>query len=650
MKIERIVVVFVGATLACSSGGDDGLERVVLTSEVGSYSQPAYSPDGTRLAFVRSHEGEQTIWTTAPDGSDAKRMTEPSAIKQMLNWSPDSRTLAYASDAGEGLQDIWTVSTNTGEATPLTMSGMQVWPRFSPDGSRILFVRFNEGSIESVVMPVEGGEPRPMGSGQNVDAEFGMWSPDATRIAFQSQKDARVTISVVASDGGGASTLTSDGFEFLVEWSPDGSELLYVSRRTGLGDIWTIPSGGGTPRQITTDIRNDGSPTYSPDGAWIAYLSERGGQDDVWIVPSAGGESIRVTNDAAEESGLTWNPDGKGLTYVYSEQVNHIYSVPAEGGEIRQLTTGDEDQLAPQISPDGKWIAYEIERGGTDNVYIMDLDGGEPRPLVEAASDDNLPRWSPDGSMVAFLSYRGGPPGVWVVPAEGGAPRRISPEGHVSQDFRWSPDGDWISFQSTAAGGIVKIMVAPAQGGEARLVADMDFAQGAEWSPDGNTLAFSVLRNEGDDLVATIYRVPAAGGTPIALTSDNLPDGPEWSPDGSMIAFVGSLDGSQGDIYVMDADGSNIRQLTDHPADEANPQWSPDGSEIRFATQQNGSRDIAAVSVVGGDVRMIAETPLNVGGSGHLSPDGSTIVFVGTPVGNQLVSVNIARLLEGEMN
>ena len=168
MKIERIAVILVGATLGCSGGGDDGLERVVLTSEVGSYSGPAYSPDGTRLAFVRSHEGEQTIWTTAPDGSDASPLTEPARNQGDLDWAPDSRTIAYVDDS-EGFADLWTVSTTTREATRITDGRASMQPQFSSDGSRILFGSFVEGTVNTWIMPAVGGKADPVVGDPNAD-------------------------------------------------------------------------------------------------------------------------------------------------------------------------------------------------------------------------------------------------------------------------------------------------------------------------------------------------------------------------------------------------------------------------------------------------------------------------------------------------
>ncbi len=646
MKVERIAVILVGATLACGGGGDDGLDRVALFSEAGTYFEPTYSPDGTTLAFVRNQEGEQTIWTAAPDGSDANAVTPPRRLNAQLAWAPDSRTLAYVSDA-EGLQDLWKVSTTTGEATRLTEIGASLEAQFSADGSRILFLSLRGGSIGSWVMPADGGEADPVVGDTSALAEFAMWSPVDARIAFAVEKESRSTISVATQEGDASTALTSEGFEFLEEWSPDGEELVFTSRRTGMRDIWTVPADGGAPRQLTQDIRDDWAPTYSPDGTWIAYHSERGGQDDIWIVRSEGGESIRVTNDAAEEASVTWNPDGQGLTFVYSDQISHLYAAPVEGGELRQLTFDDEDHSQPRVSPDGQWIVYVAERGGSDNVYVMPVDGGEARALLEAPSDDINPQWSPDGSMIAFESTRGGTGGVWVVPAAGGEPLRVSPEGSQSFGIEWSPDGNAIAFTSSAEGGLGKVMTAPATGGDATLISDIDLAQDIRWSPDGSTLLFAALDSEGDVPVATIYRVPAGGGSAVPLTSDHLPYGQRWSPDGSMIVFTADPGGDGNEIFVMNADGSNVRQLTDHPQANQAPRWSVDGSEVIFATRRNGSWDLAAVSVDGGDVRMVAETPLGVGGRKDLTPDGSTVVFVGIPVGNQLVSVNVAPLLGG---
>ncbi len=175
-------------------------------------------------------------------------------------------------------------------------------------------------------------------------------------------------------------------------------------------------------------------------------------------------------------------------------------------------------------------------------------------------------------------------------------------------------------------------------------------ATGVRWSPDGSTLLITTQEYGGDELTGSIYRLPASGGTPVLLTTgETFPSQPRWSPDGLMIAFTAELDGENNEIFVMNADGSNERRLTDHPRDDVVPQWSHDGAEIRFSTRRNGTWDIAAVPVAGGDVRMIAETPLNVG-SWWLSPDGSTVVFVGTPDGNQIVSVSVESLLASETN
>jgi Tol biopolymer transport system component len=97
----------------------------------------------------------------------------------------------------------------------------------------------------------------------------------------------------------------------------------------------------------------------------------------------------------------------------------------------------------------------------------------------------------------------------------------------------------------------------------------------------------------------------------------------------------------------MDADGTNVQQLTTHPASDALPLWSPDGTQIHFVTQRNGEGDLAVVASDGGPVRMLTETPTINEVRGWWTPDGAMIVYVAGDRSNQIVSVNLAPLLSG---
>jgi len=325
--------------------------------------------------------------------------------------------------------------------------------------------------------------------------------------------------------------------------------------------------------------------------------------------------------------------------------VSHIFRVPLDGGEQQQLTTGEEDAFQPVISPDGTLLAFGAERSGSDAILIMPAEGGEPRVLVEGSGDNDRPRWSPDGSEVAFMSTRGGKSGIWVVPSEGGEAARVSPEEAWSEDAEWSPDGSTIAFVSDAAGGLGKLMTAPAGGGEATLVVDIDLVGDQDWSPDGQSIVFTAFGSGETAQVRRVYRVSPDGGNPVLLTEGQDAFQPRWSADGTMIAYAASVgEGNRSDIYVMDADGSNKRQLTTHPQTDMVPRWTPDGAHLYFATRRNGSWDIGMVPVAGGDVQVVHQTPMNVVGH-QISPDVSMLYFSAAPTDNQLVTVDVGHLL-----
>jgi TolB protein len=175
-------------------------------------------------------------------------------------------------------------------------------------------------------------------------------------------------------------------------------------------------------------------------------------------------------------------------------------------------------------------------------------------------------------------------------------------------------------------------VVHPDGSGLVKVTTDGLFNSDAEWSPDGSRIVY--VRNTSDGVSQTedrgIYSIKPDGGGRIQLTADPQDTHPRWSPDGSRIAFVRSINaGANDEIFVMDANGANATNITNHPADDVEPAWSPDGTRILFMSPRSGSWQLFTMGPSGGNLSQLTASEYT--GPGVWSPDGAYIAFTRRP-------------------
>jgi Tol biopolymer transport system component len=273
----------------------DGSAQTRLTVDTTAWSGwPAWSPDGRRIAFTRSSNGDGQIVVMNADGTGVSRLTQ------------DDATDNYA-------------------------------PAWSPDGRRIVFVsrpKGHETGSDIYLMDADGSDLRQL-TRTAAREERPAWSPDGARILFASDRDGGFQLYTMDADGGNQTRVTSGpGQSWSPAWSPDGRRIAFVSDREGSAAIYVMDADGGNTRRVSEGRSRTDAPAWSPDGGKIVFTVNREGNDSLYVVDADGGDPTNLSNNPGLGSSLAaWSPDGARIAYAGQghaarpKDVLHSYNV-----------------------------------------------------------------------------------------------------------------------------------------------------------------------------------------------------------------------------------------------------------------------------------------------------------------------------------
>lgn len=532
---------------------------------------PAISPDGSTIAFTWRGD----LYRVPATGGEARAITSHPGHDFMPVWSPDGKTLAFASDR-HGHFDLFVVPAEGGTPRRLTFHSAPEFPyAFTPDGSRVVFgaSRLDAASNrqhpsaaqpELYQVPVEGGRPSQL---LTTPAEAVSFSADGRWMAYHDRK-------------GGEN-----------EWRKHQQSA--IAR-----DLWIADLEAGTHRRVTDFAGEDRNPVLSADGRVVYYLSEEGGTSNVHrrVLDPGGTESgDRESGGTSLQGPGSIVPSG-ALTRFEGHPVRFLSRSAGgtlaftQGGRLWRMEEGAEPRPVPvriaadqsvidervipvtggfremAVAPGGREVAF-LFRG---EVFVASVDGGTPKRITNTPEEESGVRYSPDGSRLFYASQRGGRWGIW--------------------EARRTREGERLFHAAT------RVEERPL------VVNGSENAQPLP-SPDGSELAYIENRN------TLRIRNLETGDTRTLLTEDHIwSTGPNhrfsWSPDGQWILFDLAVPGlAPGEVGLVRADGSGpVLNLTESGFDDGAAQWVQGGRAILWRSNRDGLGSLARTGASQADV------------------------------------------------
>ena len=468
--------------------------------------QPSVGPDA--IAFVHAND----IWVVGRDGGQARRLTSGEGAETEPAFSPDGTWIAFTGEYG-GNQDVYVVAATGGQPRRLTWHpGADVVQGWTSDG-KVLFQSGREGvptrMTRFYTVAVTGGLPAPLPVHQAYQGEM---SDDGRMLAYQEigfidpewrnyRGGQAQPVRVVSLSGLGLETAPWQGERQMDPTWMDGI-VYYMSERDWASNVWSYDPRTKQEKQITFHADFDvksldagyGVVVYEQAG-YLHEVNPATGASRQLVIQAQGDQNWARTRwedvPANQLTNARLSPTGKRALF---EHRGDLFTVPTEAGSWRNLTesSGVADRY-PVWSPDGKQIAWFNDDGGEYGLVIADQEGNNRRRIAIPGNTFYLtPAWSPDGTKIAFTDtdFR-----VRIVELASGRVTDVDGEDYAdprrSIDPLWSPDSRWIAYTKRLGNMFRAVMVHDTRTGETHQLTDgMADAIAPVWDASGKYLYF----------------------------------------------------------------------------------------------------------------------------------------------------------------
>jgi Tol biopolymer transport system component/DNA-binding winged helix-turn-helix (wHTH) protein len=488
------------------------LNIIPLTS-FGDVIDAIISPDARYVAFVRSVQGQQSLWIRQLRGTNPIQLVGPAPINYYgMSFAPDSSSIYYVARGPEPLalpSGMLFQIPALGGASRRLGTPFDHYPVISPDGKYLASLRSGYPSPEQsalVTVRADGSGLRPI---------FIAREPESL----------------------------APGFFIAPAWSPRGVQIAAAIRNadTRTAHLFTVDVASGSVRRFPTALASAAFTAWMPDGSGIVFTgtAHRKASDefgsDLWFQPLPDGPPRAITTGVVGYRNASVSADGTSLVSVGSMQNAGLWRLPLAGDRLERIPSQKEDGMAGLAWLDRDTIVFTSFDGGSAQIWTMRADGGERQQITTEGSNFS-PRPTRDGRTIYFVATRQGRRGIWRMDRSGAAVELVA-ESPDLWDLALSPDEHQLFFTAPGADRRDSTWTVSTAGGQPALLIK-GLTHGAP-SPDGRAIAG--FWQERPDAQPALAVFPLVGGQPSSVFAGSVATvngGVWWSRDGRALYYT----------------------------------------------------------------------------------------------------------------